>query len=444
MNPDPRQFHTLGLEELGTSPGSLGVSPHNDASDSSPSLSGEGPFSRYGVEIEYAVVDKDSLDVRPVVDELFDQVSGSYDAFEHDDITWSNELVGHVLKLRLTEPSVSLEGIAERFQGDVQYANAKLAGLDCRLLPTGMHPWMEPSAETVLWKHRDREVCEAYNRIFNCRRHGWANVQSAQLILPFANDEEFRRLHSAIRLLLPLMPALAASSPYAESSATGSLDTRMKVRRTNSEAIPSMAGHFVPELILNRSQYEQEILHRVYRDILPHDPDHVLGNRWVNARGAIARFEHNTIEIRTLDAQECPAADLAIFQFIVAVLKRLVDESICPLEHQEEASLLRLAMEFRNVVRTGRSAEITDKMMLRAFGHPDAEGITAGQIWTELLERIPVDESAAWRGPIEMILCEGCLAERIVRAGGAHPDVGSLREFYQKLATCLARGQMFE
>ena len=36
------------------------------------------------------------------------------------------------------------------------------------------------------------------------------------LNLPFSSDEEFGRLHAAIRLLLPLLPALAASSPLVE------------------------------------------------------------------------------------------------------------------------------------------------------------------------------------------------------------------------------------
>jgi len=38
----------------------------------------------------------------------------------------------------------------------------------------------------------------------------------------------------------------------------------------------------------------------------------VLQNEWLNSRGAIARFERDTIEIRVLDSQETPAAELAI------------------------------------------------------------------------------------------------------------------------------------
>ena len=36
----------------------------------------------------------------------------------------------------------------------------------------------------------------------------------------------------------------------------------------------------------------------------------------MNSRGAIARFDRNAIEIRVIDVQECPKADLAIAIFI--------------------------------------------------------------------------------------------------------------------------------
>ena len=88
-------------------------------------------------------------------------------------------------------------------------------------MPTGMHPWMDPAREFELWPHGDREIYAAFDRIFDCRGHGWANLQSMHLNLPFADDDEFGRLHAAIRALLPLLPALAASSPFADGHARG-------------------------------------------------------------------------------------------------------------------------------------------------------------------------------------------------------------------------------
>ena len=64
-----------------------------------------------------------------------------------------------------------------------------------------------------LWPHENREVYDAFDRIFSCKGHGWANLQSMHINLPFADDAEFGRLHAAIRFLMPLMPGLTASSP---------------------------------------------------------------------------------------------------------------------------------------------------------------------------------------------------------------------------------------
>ena len=82
--------------------------------------------------------------------------------------------------------------------------NALLSPMGARLMPTAMHPWMDPN-RVQLWPHGTRVVYETFDRIFSCKGHGWANLQSQQINLPFASDEEFARLHAAIRFLLPIL-----------------------------------------------------------------------------------------------------------------------------------------------------------------------------------------------------------------------------------------------
>src|SRR5690606_22899704 len=101
-----------------------------------------------------------------------------------------------------------------------------------------MHPLMRP-AEAVLWAHEYSEVYAAFDRIFNCHGHGWSNLQSVHLNLPFADDAEFARLHAAIRLVLPLLPALAASSPFVEGRASGLPVSRMAFDHGNSAKLPA-------------------------------------------------------------------------------------------------------------------------------------------------------------------------------------------------------------
>jgi gamma-glutamyl:cysteine ligase YbdK (ATP-grasp superfamily) len=106
--------------------------------------------------------------------------------------------------------------MAAGFQAEVRAIGRQLEPLGARLMPTAMHPWMNPAAETRLWPHDQAEIYQAYDRVFGCSQHGQANLQSMHLNLPFANDAEFARLHAAVRLVLPILPALAASSPIVE------------------------------------------------------------------------------------------------------------------------------------------------------------------------------------------------------------------------------------
>ncbi len=90
--------------------------------------------------------------------------------------------------------------------------------------------------------------------------------------------------------------------------------------------MPSVAGAVVPEPVFTRREYEDDLLGGIYRDLAPLDPEGVLRHEWVNARGAIARFDRGAIEIRVLDVQECPAADLAVAGATIAVVRALVEE----------------------------------------------------------------------------------------------------------------------
>src|SRR5262249_51585538 len=147
---------------------------------------------------------------------------------------WSNELAAHVIELKNIAPTPALEGLSSDFQREIRAANEMLESEGARLMPTGMHPWMDPRAETVLWTQDNAEIYAAYDRIFDCKRHGWSNIQSVHINFPFANDREFERLHASLRLLLPFLPALAASSPIADGRSTGYLDFRIEAYRYNS------------------------------------------------------------------------------------------------------------------------------------------------------------------------------------------------------------------
>ncbi len=398
-------------------------------------------FQAFGVELEYMIVDQQTLDIRPISDQLLHQVAGAYvSEIELGDIAWSNELALHVIELKTNGPAESLTVLPERMQRHVDEINHRLARLGACLMPTAMHPWMDPWQELHLWPHEHNPIYEAYHRIFDCRGHGWANLQSVHLNLPFAGDEEFGRLHAAIRLLIPVLPAIAASSPVVERKLVGPMDHRMEVYRQNSRRVPSVTGSVVPEPVYTRPDYEREILQRMYADITPLDPDAILREEWLNARGAIARFDRNTIEIRVLDVQECPQADLAICAIVTAVLEALCHERWTSTAQQQAVSTEPLSRLLLATIQDADQASITDREYLAHFGLSDAP-VTAGTLWQHLLETL-IDPQSAWLDPLQWIVQQGPLARRIARAIEPDPTT-RLPHVYRQLCDCLATGKMF-
>jgi glutamate---cysteine ligase / carboxylate-amine ligase len=407
-------------------------------------------FEAVGVELEYMIVDDQRLDVSPIADRLFEQVAGEIVSdIEHDDIDWSNELVSHVVELKTAQPAKTLDGLAWRFQEHVQTINGQLSSLGARLLPSAMHPWMDPVTEMHLWPHDYSEIYAAFNRIFDCRGHGWANLQSMHLNLPFCgaekNDDEFGRLHAAIRLVLPLLPAIAASSPVMDGRRTGLLDNRLEVYRTNARRLKTVVGDVVPEAVFTRDAYQRQIFDPMFAEIAPHDPDGVLRDEFLNARGAIARFGRGSIEIRVIDIQECPAVDLAVAQATVAVLKSLVAERWSSLVEQQSQSLEPLHDVFLATLRDADEAIIDNADYLRLLGWKGAASVRAIDLWKDLVSRsdVSVSPDSSGQDPLQTILDSGPLARRLTNAMSKVPSHEELFAVYQQLADCLATGRVF-
>jgi carboxylate-amine ligase len=403
-------------------------------------------FSAFGVELEYMIVKNDNLSVAPISDKLIYQVSGGYkNEVEFDKIAWSNELVLHVIELKTNGPSCELEPLASYFQAEVQKINQLLTHHDARLLPTGAHPWMNPYQETALWPHGSNEIYAAYNRIFNCEGHGFANLQVTHLNLPFANDEQFAKLHAAIRLLLPIIPAIAASTPIIDSQITGFIDTRLDFYRQNQKKIPSITGEVIPETILSQKEYQEKILNPMYQEISVYDSEKILQEEWLNSRGAIARFDRNTIEIRIIDVQECPIVEMAILGLIVAVLKMLIfSEKWLAYAEQITYSQSKLVTLFLDCVKTGLDTPILEKDYLQIFGL-STEKITVRDLWKHIVEEVSHQNVLDKQQEIiiKTILERGNLAERILQAAGKNPSREQLQTIYDKLASCLNEGEMY-
>jgi len=399
-------------------------------------------FEGTGIELEYMIVNRDSLDVLPVADELLKSVVGSYsNDYEKEGICWSNELALHVVELKTCGPVASIFETAELFLQDINRINDILADHNGMLLPTGAHPWMDPGAEAKLWPHGQRTIYETYHRIFNCEGHGWTNLQSCHLNLPFNGSDEFGRLHAAIRLVLPIIPALAASTPILDSRRQPFLDTRMEYYRTNSARISSITGEIIPEPIFTPVAYNNEIFERMYRDIEPFDPEGTLRDEWLNARGAIARFDRNAIEIRIIDIQECSKADLAIAAGINGVLKAIVQEKWSNFPNQMAWQVGPLKRILLDTVREAEGAVITDRSYLESFGIFGKDAMTAAELWSCLAGQIDIEQELA--ETFNDIVRHGSLANRILKSLAGEITRQNLKKVYRELSGCLQENRLF-
>lgn len=221
------------------------------------------------------------------------------------------------------------------------------------------------------------------------------------------------------------------------------IEARKAARRTSTNArrIPQMTAQVVPEPIASRADYDARILQPLYAALAPHDPEGVLRHEWANARGAIVRFDRSAIEIRLVDAQECPRMDLAVAAAVVALVRDLVQRHV-EQSHPPE-STERLAELLRRSVADGDAAVIDEASYLQRLGLGPGP-CSARDVWSAKLEALGLLAPASpWSRELEILLAQGPLARRIRRALPAVPGREDLHRVYSRLVSALSNHQPF-
>ena len=392
-------------------------------------------FERFGVEIEWMIVDAVTSLPTPLAHVLLGETRADR-AFERPrgQVRWSGELVRHQVEVAASAPK--LEGLGAFFESEAAAMNDALAPHGACLLGGGLHPLFDPT-RAELWPANASRTLRAWDAVFGCRGHAWANLQSVHLELPFDGDEELARLHAATRLVLPLIPAIAASSPFVDGRRSPFLDTRIDFFRAKHAKVPQVVGRIVPEPITSRAGYDARILRPMYTAVAPLDPEGLLRDVRLDGRGAVARFDRDAMQIRLVDAQETPRADVAVCAALATVIRALTHE-ILPGGYPTEGSTERLAYLLELTTREGERALLDDPTYLRAFGLR-RDRVTAGQLWAHLVERCPPAREHA--EPLDVILRHGPLARRMLTRVGtvARPTLESL---CRELSECLRDGRM--
>jgi len=399
------------------------------------------PFEVAGIELEYPIVDQ-NLDVARLVEPAFRILAGRGTSdIDLGAVAFSNEFADHVFEIKTAEPVASMIEAEQMLFEGLQRFNAVLRDeFDARLLPTGMHPWFDPQ-DARLWTRSGLRIYTTYARLFDVRTHGWMNVQASHINLPFGDETETVAMLTAAALLIPYLPAIAATTPAFDGSLQHYTDSRLYWLTRHQARIPESMGHIVPEYVSSFSEYRRTILQPMY-DALDRLRDAgAIRHEFFNTRSAILRFSRKALEVRALDTQECVKVDTAFAAFVRAALRdltgRVLSGEVEPPRHEI------LVEDFQRTIQDGSVAIVNAP-------HVDVPGErNAAAVITELLKRArphAAEGEQPYFDLLERIAASGSLSERIrakVESAGDSPEVQAemLRRIYLELSDCLENNQ---
>jgi len=335
----------------------------------------------------------------PIVDKIIKEFRGRIvNTVQLPTFAFGKELQTHVVEVRPNEPFESPVEFEETMQDAVLTLHEHLRKRwKARLLGTGMHPMLR-LANAGIWSHRHRQIYEAMGRTFNLRRHGWLNIQSYQLNLPYSDEKSGDLLHNVLANLCAYLPAVAASSPAYEGKVREDADNRLRFYGENQKEIPSVTGDIVPEYVSSIAEYKQKIIGKYSSDLAAAGANQMLLNKeWVNSRGVIFRFDRRALEVRVMDEQECIKSDVALSCFVRAAAKGFLKGET------ELASHETLVKDLRSIIARGLHAKALS-----------FHGKTAQDVCLYLLriaQRNATDEEKRYLPLIEKRVAHGNLSE---------------------------------
>ena len=348
--------------------------------------------------------------------------------------TFGKELQLHVMEIKANAPFRSPELFEENMQSAVAILLDFLSKKHhAYLLGTGMHPLLSLE-ETSIWPHRHRKIYQEYSKIFNLKQHGWLNIQSFHLNIPYSKEEKGIPLHNLLAGLCAYLPAISASSPIFEGTIGPNVDNRLYFYKINQREIPSITGDVVPEPVSSFDQYRKDIIGQYSQDLAKAGAGKpILFKEWVNSRGVIFRFDRSALEVRVIDEQECVKSDVALSCFIRAALRGLLAERAEPLSHQ------LLVRDFNSVMANGLNAKVL---------HPKGE--TARQVCQHFfnlaLENAEEDEKK-YLWIVKKRIEDGNLSELIQTRVLKRAQKADLKEailgIYSTLIKCLSDNQPY-
>jgi gamma-glutamyl:cysteine ligase YbdK (ATP-grasp superfamily) len=290
--------------------------------------------------------------VLPISDKIIKSTCGKTINFiEMHDFSFGKEMQLHVMEIKANQPFNTPAEFEETMQKAVNTLNAIVEKHGAMLLGTGMHPLLNLK-DTAIWPHYHKKIYQQYGKIFNLNQHGWLNIQSFHLNLPYQQEVDAIQIHNHLANLCAYLPAITASSPIYEGKVRKEIDNRLQFYKTNQKEVPSITAEVIPEYITSLKQYKHDVIGKYSNDLSKLGADRtLLQKEWVNSRGVIFRFDRCAIEIRVIDEQECIKSDVALSCFIRSALKGLIASNAELLPHD------LLVHDFNKIIKYGLSAK---------------------------------------------------------------------------------------
>jgi len=391
------------------------------------------PLEVLGPEHEYSLVNKD-LKPLPISDKIIKEYCGKTVNFiELPNFTFGKEMQLHVMEIKANKPFRTPTEFEEIMQSAVATLNKIVQKHSAMLLGTGMHPLLRLQ-DTALWPHYHKKIYQQYGKIFNLNQHGWLNIQSFHLNLPFKKESDAVQTHNQLVNLCAYLPAITASSPIFEGKEGPDVDNRLQFYKINQKEVPSVTGDVIPEYVSSLNQYRRDVIGRYSQDLAKAGADKTLLRReWVNSRGIIFRFDRCALEVRVMDEQECVKADVALACFVRAALRGLIASNGELLPHDI------LVKDLNTVIKDGLSAEVSSP-----------HGKTAKQVcqfYLNLAKENSTEDEKKYLWLVEKRIGDGNLSEliqsRVLRRSQKTDYREAVIDVYSTLIKCLYDNEIY-
>ena len=386
-----------------------------------------------GPEHEYSLVNQD-LKPLPISDKIIKDYCGKIINFiELPSFTFGKEMQLHVMEIKANQPFKTPSEFEETMQTAVSTLSQIVQKQGAMLLGTGMHPLLKLQ-DTGIWPHYHKKIYQQYGKIFNLNQHGWLNIQSFHLNLPFQKEADAIQTHNQLTSLCAYLPAISASSPIYEGKNGPDIDNRLQFYKVNQKEVPSISGEVIPEYVFSLGQCKRKVIERYSQDLANAGADKTLLHReWVNSRGVIFRFDRCALEVRVMDEQECIKSDVALSCFVRATLRGLNASNVELLPHDV------LVKDFNKVIKDGLNAEVSN---------PD--GKTARQVCQNYLKiamENATEDEKKYLWLVKKRIEEGSLSElireRVLRRAQKTSFHQSIIDVYSTLIKCLLDNQPY-